>query len=106
MDVTLTIALPTTREDGSAVRPADIASLNIFRADGANAAKPVGSLAGPFATPTVTYTDHNAPSGTDGYSCDGVEKGKEGDVSDVLPVVVAAPLAKLSAPVIVSATQA
>jgi len=106
MDVTLTIALPTTREDGSAVSPADIASLNIFRADGANAPKPVGSLAGPFSTPTVTFTEHNVPSGNEGYSCDGVEKGKEGDVSDVFPVVVAAPLAKLAAPTIVSATQA
>lgn len=105
--VDLVIALPTTREDGSAVRPQDIASLNIFRASGAAAPVTIGSLAGPFSTPTVKFTDHNAQDGVvEGYSCDGVDvaKGVEGATSDIYPFPVPAALAPLSAPVIVSAT--
>lgn len=107
MDVTLTIALPTTRDppDGATVQPKDIGGLHISRIDGTGAPSVIATLQGPFTSPTMTYVDRNVPPGSHGYECNAFDS-KEGDMSDVFPVVVAAPLAPLAAPTIVSATQA
>jgi hypothetical protein len=104
-DITLTLADPTTRTDGTPEAATDLASLNIYRADGSAAPVLVGT-ADPSASPP-TFVDKGRPPGTYGYSATAVDKlGRESAHSDVFPVVVAAPPAVSSAPVIVSATQA
>ena len=104
-DITITLADPTTRTDGTAESAADLASLNIYRADGSAPAVQVGT-ADPTASPP-TFVDKGRPPGTYGYSATAVDKlGRESAHSDVFPVVVAAPAALSNPPVIVSASQA
>jgi hypothetical protein len=105
MDITLVLADPTTRTDGSAESAADLASLNIYRSDGGSPEVKVGTT-DPSASPP-TFVDKGRPPGTYGYSATAVDKlGRESAHSDVFPIVVAAPPAVSSPQVIVSATQA
>jgi fibronectin type 3 domain-containing protein len=99
--VTLSLAPPTTRQDGSAASPADTKSYNIYRASGATPAAKIGVIADP-ATPQ--YVDASVASGSYGYSATAVDAlGREGTMSDVFPVVVAAAVSALGAPTITKA---
>jgi hypothetical protein len=99
--VTLTLADPTTREDGTAVTPADIAGINIYRTTGDGPAALAGT-ADPKATPPV-FVDTNLTPGNYAYAASAVgTDGRESKHSDLFPVVIAAPAALLSAPTIVA----
>ena len=99
--VTLTLADPTTRDDGTAVTAADIAGINIYRATGDGAAALVGT-ADPKATPPV-FVDTNLTPGNYAYAASSVGlDGREGKHGDLFPVVIAAPAALVSPPTIVS----
>ncbi len=105
VDITLVLADPTTKTDGTPEPASDLKVLNIYRADGAAPAALVGT-----ADPTVnppTFVDRGRPPGTYGYSATAVDSlGRESAHSDVFPVIVAAPPAVTNPPVTVSATQA
>ena len=106
MNVTLTIADPTTRTDGTALTSANIASINVWRASGSAAAVLVGTVS-PTASPLV-YVDSNVPAGAYGYQVSATDKQVPpltSALSDVFPVVIAGALAAPSVPVIVNATQ-
>jgi hypothetical protein len=99
--VTLTLADPTTREDGTAVTTADIAGINIYRTTGDGAAALVGT-ADPKASPP-TFVDSNLVPGNYAYAASAIgTDGRESKHSDLFPVVIAAPAALLSAPTIVA----
>lgn len=99
--VTLTLADPATRDDGTAVSPADIASINIYRTTGDGPAALAG-VADPKATPP-TFVDTNLVPGNYAYAASSVGlDGREGKHSDLFPVVIEAPAALISAPTIVS----
>jgi hypothetical protein len=99
--VTLTLADPTTREDGSAVIPPDIKSINIYRTTGDGAPALVGT-ADPQATPP-TFVDTNLTPGNYAYAASAVGlDDRESKHSDLFPVVIAAPPALLSPPTIVA----
>ncbi len=105
-DVTLSISDPTTRADGTALAASDLASINIWRTDGSAAAVMVGTLS-PLASP-LTFTDNNVSVGSHGYQVTATDKQVPpltSALSDVFPVVIAAPLAAPSAPTITGATQ-
>jgi len=103
--VTLTLADPSTREDGTSVTAADCAGINIYRADGDSPAALVGT-ADPKATPP-TFVDSNLVPGTYAYAASAVgTDGRESKHSDLFPVVIAALPALLSPPTIVSAVTA
>ena len=98
--VTLTIANPTTRRDGSSLSPADIKSLRVYRTDGSAAQKLIATVPG---SPT-TYEDSNVSPGPYGYNVSVVDElGQEGDQSPTFPVIVPVPEAAPSAPTITSA---
>jgi hypothetical protein len=110
----VTITLPTTRVDGSALALSEIGSLTISKAVDAGAASNVMTLAGPFTSPTVQYMDDSPDSGsTDKYLVTVTDV--EGNVSDsgtvsvevaaaAEPIVAAVPGAPtLTAPVSVLA---
>lgn len=102
MNVTLTIADPTTRADGTALSASDIASINVWRTDGTNPAVMVGTVS-PLASPLV-YVDSNVAPGAYGYQVSATDKQTPpltSALSDVFPVIVAAPLAAPSNPIIV-----
>lgn len=107
-NVTLTIALPTTRQDGTAVSATDIAHINVYRATGSAAPVVVGTVApASGSNGQVTFTDPALAAGSYGYQVSGVDStGVEGAKSDLFPVVIAAPPAPLSAPTIISAVAA
>jgi hypothetical protein len=99
--VTLTLADPATREDGTAVTPADCAGINIYRTTGDSAAALVGT-ADPKATPP-TFVDTNLTPGNYAYAASAIgTDGRESKHSDLFPVVIAAPAALLTAPTIVA----
>ena len=104
-NVTLTIADPTTRADGTALSATDLASINIWRTDGAAAAVMVGTLS-PLASPLV-FVDANVAVGSHGYQVTATDKQVPpltSALSDIFPVVIAAPLAAPSGPTITGAT--
>ena len=104
-NVTLVLADPTTRVDGTSVTAADCKGINIYRANGSAAATLVGT-ADPTATPP-TFVDNGLTPGSYGYSVTAVDSlGRESAHSDVFPVVIVAPPALLNAPTIVSDTVA
>lgn len=105
-NVTLTIADPVKRADGSALAATDLASLNIWRTDGAAAAVLVGTLS-PLASPLV-YVDANVGAGAHGYQVTATDKQVPpvtSALSDIFPVVIASALAAPAAPTITGATQ-
>lgn len=105
VDVTLILADPTTRTDGSAAAPTDTRGINIYRADGAAPATLVGT-ADPAASPP-TFVDKGRPPGAYGYSATAMDSlGRESAHSDVFPVLIAAPPAPLNAPTIVAESAA
>lgn len=99
--VTLTLADPTTREDGSAVTAADCKGINIYRSDDGGPLALVGT-ADPAATPP-TFTDANLTPGTYAYAASAVgTDDREGKHGDLFPVVIASGVALLSPPTIVT----
>jgi hypothetical protein len=100
--VALTITLPTTRSDGSAAALTDIASVTILRDPGTGPV-PLTTLAGPFTSPTVTYTDASPATGSDAYSafCTDMQSPPvQGATSAPVSVSIVAALAPLSAPTV------
>lgn len=99
--VTLTLADPTTREDGTAVAPADIKSLNIYRSDDSGPLALVGT-ADPQAAPPV-FVDANVVPGKYAYTASAVDQdGREGKHGDLFNVEVLAAAPLLNPPSIVS----
>lgn len=93
--VLVTVALPTTRKDGTPASAADSALVRVYR----DAAK-VGEIAPAGITP-VQLTDSNVGGGHYNYTATVVDaNGVESDHS--APQVAVIPFAPLSAPVIVS----
>jgi hypothetical protein len=106
MNVTLTLALPTTRADGTPLAAASIANLSVWRASGSAAAVVVGSVL-PSASPLV-FVDNNLAAGAYGYQVSATDTQNPpltSALSDVFPVVIAGALAAPSPPTIVSAAQ-
>lgn len=101
VDKTISVADPSTRKDGTALSATDIVSGNVYRADGSAAAVKLATVA--ITGTSWTYVDHNLVPGSYGYQVSVTDsKGQEGDLSDVFPVVIAAPVAPPSAPTITS----
>lgn len=99
--VTLTLADPTTREDGSTVTAADCKSINIYRSDDGGALALVGS-ADPQATPP-TFVDSNLTPGKYAYAASSVgTDDREGKHGDLFAVEIPQGAALLSPPTIVS----
>jgi len=95
--VAVTITLPTTRVDGSALALSEIASVVLSKAVGSSAAVVVDNVAGPFTDPTVTYTDANPDFGqVDNYSA--VVTDVEGNTSAAGTASVTIPPSQLAAP--------
>lgn len=105
--VLITVTLPTTRVDGSAIALTDIDSVIIFKAVGPAAAAALTTLHGPFTTPTVTFTDSTPDVGQDdNYSADVVDTaGNTSGISNVVDISVPAPLAAPSAPTVAAVLQ-
>lgn len=93
----VTITLPTTRTDGSALALTDIATVTLSKAIGSAAAAVVDTVSAPFAAPTVTYTDSSPDFGqTDNYSATVTDI--EGNVSAAGTASVSVPASALAAP--------
>lgn len=102
-DVTLVLANPTTRADGTPAAAADCKGINVYRANGDAAPTLIGT-ADPTASPP-TYVDKGLTPGTYGYSATSIDAlERESAHSDEFPVVIVAPPALLNAPTIVSDT--
>jgi hypothetical protein len=99
--VTLTLADPTTREDGSAVTAADIKGINIYRSDDGGSLALVGT-ADPQATPP-TFVDQNVVPGKYAYAASSVGvDDREGKHGDLFNVEITSPTPLLSPPTVVS----
>ena len=65
---TLTWTIPTLRADGTALPESQIAKFDIFDAPGAPVPNPtfiaIGTVTGPFTTPTATFTTGTLLSGS------------------------------------------
>jgi hypothetical protein len=106
-NVTLTIADPTKRADGTALAATDLASINIWRTDGSSPAVQIGTLS-PLASPLV-FVDPNVAPGAHAYQVTVTDKQVPpltSAPSDPFPVVIAAALAAPAAATITAATQA
>jgi hypothetical protein len=109
--VNVVVALPTARKTpaGSALAPADLARVRIFRsADGITFAE-VAHADGPFTTGQLTIADPTVPVVTAdtsvAYAASVVDLlGQESDRSDSVPFTIKAPLGAPQAPVVVSVT--
>lgn len=99
--VTLTLADPTTREDGSAVTAADCKGINIYRANDGGSLALVGT-ADPQATPP-TFVDSNLVPGKYSYAAAAIgTDDREGKHGDLFEVEIPEGQALLSPPTIVS----
>jgi hypothetical protein len=87
--ITITLTLPTTRNDGTALSLGEIASATLLR-DSGSGPSPLGSPSiGPFSGPTVTITDASPATGTDTYSFFVTDTaGTQGDTSAPASVTV------------------
>jgi hypothetical protein len=84
--IDLTLTLPTTRNDGSALAVTEIQSATILRDPGTGAVT-LTVLPGPFSGATAIFADVQPATGTDIYSFFVTDtNGKQGDTS--LPVSV------------------
>jgi len=94
---TVTINLPDTRTDGSALALTDIASFTLTKAVGSAAAATLETVQGPFTSATQTFTDSSPDFGqTDNYSCTVTDV--EGNTSAAGTVSVVVPPSQLAAP--------
>ncbi len=92
----VTIVLPTTRVDGSALALTEIASVVLTKAAGSNPAAVVDTIASP-TTASVTYTDSSPDFGqTDNYSATVTDV--EGNVSAAGMTSIAIPPSTVAAP--------
>jgi hypothetical protein len=95
-NVTVTITLPTTRTDGTALSLSEIASVVLSKSAGTGAASVVDTVASP-TSPQVNFTDASPDFGqTDNYSC--VVTDVEGNSSAAGTASVAVPPSALAAP--------
>ena len=102
--VTITLAAPTTRKDGSPLALSDIASVDILRTNSSAAPTKIATVHAPIAA-TFTYADLNVAPGSYGYANDVVDTLTQvSDASDTFPETVAAPPAAPNPAVIVSVT--
>lgn len=93
----VTITLPTTRTDGTALALTEIASLVLSKAVGSAAASVVDTVSAPFTAATVAYTDASPDFGqTDNYSATVTDV--EGNVSAAGSASVSVPASTLAAP--------
>src|ERR1700735_2201648 len=100
--VTLTITLPTARQDGTAAQPSEVQSITILRDPGtgpATLATIANGTPAPFGA-TVSYVDQSPVTGTDAYSAFCTDTaGTQGATSLAVSVSVAGQtLAPLLAP--------
>jgi hypothetical protein len=92
----VTITLPTTRTDGSALALTEIASVILSKSVGSGGSAPVQTTDTPTAA-TVTFTDNSPDFGqTDNYSATVTDV--EGNVSAAGTVSVTIPPSALAAP--------
>ena len=93
----VTITLPSTRTDGTALALTEIASLVLSKAVGSAAATVIDTVSAPFTAPSVTYTDSSPDFGnTDNYSATVTDV--EGNVSAAGSASVTIPPSALAAP--------
>jgi hypothetical protein len=94
--ITLTLTLPTTRNDGTALALTEIQSATILRDTGSGPAS-LQVLPGPFSGATAVATDASPASGADTYSFFVTDTaGTQGDTS--LPVSITVSGAPVLAP--------
>lgn len=101
-NVKLTVSLPVTRQDGSALAAADIATITFLRALGPS---PAATLATQAAT-NLTYTDTDVPEGDAAYSFFVTDtKGNTGAVSASVTVSIEAALSPPAAGTLTAVVQ-
>lgn len=93
----ITINLPTTRTDGSALALTEIASCTLSKAVGSGAAAVLNAFDAPFTDATLSFTDSSPDAGdTDNYSA--VVEDIEGNTSAAGTASVVVPPSQLAAP--------
>jgi hypothetical protein len=94
---TISIVLPTTRVDGTALALTEIASVTLSKAVGSGTSSVLSTQTGPFTSASVTVTDASPDFGqTDNYSATVTDV--EGNVSAAGTTSVAVPPSVLAAP--------
>jgi hypothetical protein len=93
----VTVVLPSTRTDGSALALTDIASCVLSKAVGTGAPAVAQTFTGPFTSASLSFTDSSPDFGqTDNYSA--VVTDVEGNVSAAGVASVEVPPSQLAAP--------
>jgi hypothetical protein len=94
---TVSITLPTTRTDGSALALTDIANCVLSKSAGSGPSSVLQTFTAPFASGTITATDANPDFGqTDNFSATVTDI--EGNTSAAGTASVAIPPSTLAAP--------
>lgn len=95
--ILITVTLPLTRVDGSALAPADLASVTIFKAVGPAPAAVLTTINSP-ATDIVTFTDNAPDAGQDDTYTATVTDTKGNTSAPSGAVTVSVPVAVLAVP--------